>query len=111
MKGTGKLCPVGYIGMEVKNTNNINRIREKTEPTTPKKAPSEGSSTPSVAQKSAKVDVGVSQALSHAKTSRADRLRNIEAAVRDGSYRPDAEKIAEQILADAELAARLKTLG
>ncbi|GEM_PF-4667698 len=71
----------------------------------------EGSSTPSVAQKSAQVDVGVSQALSNAKASRAQRLRDIEAAVRDGSYRPDPERIAEQILADAELAARLQNLS
>ena len=97
--------------MEVKNTNNIDKIREKTEPRTPKKASMEGSSTPSVAQKSAQVDVGVSQALSNAKTSRAQRLRDIEAAVRDGSYRPDPERIAEQILADAELAARLQNLS
>ena len=111
MKGDGHFTSVGKIGMEVKNTNNIGKIREKTEPKSPKKASSEAPSTPSVAQKSAQVDVGVSQALSSAKASRAQRLRDIEAAVRDGSYRPDPERIAEQILADAELAARLQNLG
>ena len=96
--------------MKVNNNNNINKIREKTEPKTPKKASSEATSTPSAAQKSAQVDLGVSQALENAKASRAERLRNIEAAVRDGTYKPDAQKIAEQILADAEISARLQNL-
>ena len=39
-----------------------------------------------------------------------ERLRNIEASVRDGTYKPDAQKIAEQILADAEISARLQNL-
>jgi negative regulator of flagellin synthesis FlgM len=96
--------------MKVNNTNNLNRIREKTEARTPKKASTEAASTPSAAQKSAQVDSSVAQALSDAKTSRAERLRDIEAAVRDGTYQPDPQKIAEQILADAEISAKLKNL-
>ena len=96
--------------MKVNNTNNLNRIRDKTEAKTPKNASTEATSTPSAAQKSAQVDSSVAQALSDAKTSRAERLRDIEAAVRDGTYQPDPQKIAEQILADAEISARLKNL-
>ena len=96
--------------MKVNNNNNINKLRDKTTPSTPKKVSSEAASTPSAAQKSAQVDLGLSQALDNAKASRADRLRNIEAAVRDGTYKPDAQKIAEQILADAEISARLQNL-
>ena len=96
--------------MKVNNNNNINKIRDKTEPKTPKHVSSETTSTPSAAQKSAQVDLGVSQALENAKASRAERLRNIEAAVRDGTYKPDAQKIAEQILADAEISAKMQNL-
>ena len=96
--------------MKVNNNNNINKIRDKTAPTTPKKVSSETASPSSAAQKSTQVDLGVGQALAEAKSSRAERLRTIEAAVRDGTYKPDAHKIAEQILADAEISARLQNL-
>ncbi len=42
--------------------------------------------------------------------ARAARLAAIEAAVRQGTYRPDPQRIAQQILDDAEVAARLQSL-
>lgn len=38
------------------------------------------------------------------------RLRRLEAAVKGGSYRPNPSKVAEEILAQAELDARLRAL-
>lgn len=41
---------------------------------------------------------------------RAARLKAIEAAVRQGTYLPDPGRIAQQILNEAEIAARLQAL-
>jgi len=41
---------------------------------------------------------------------RAEMLRAVEAAVRQGTYMPDPARIAERILEQAELAARLQAL-
>lgn len=38
------------------------------------------------------------------------RLKRLEAAVKGGSYRPNPSKVAEEILAQAELDARLRAL-
>ena len=38
------------------------------------------------------------------------RLKRLEAAVKDGSYKPTASKVAEEILGQAELDAKLRTL-
>ena len=38
------------------------------------------------------------------------RLKRLEAAVKDGSYKPSASKVAEEILGQAELDAKLRTL-
>jgi flagellar biosynthesis anti-sigma factor FlgM len=42
--------------------------------------------------------------------ARAARLRSIETAVQAGTYRPDPHRIAQQILDDAELSARLQAI-
>jgi negative regulator of flagellin synthesis FlgM len=43
-------------------------------------------------------------------SGRAEMLQAIEAAVRQGTYRPDPGRIAQQILNEAEVAARLQAL-
>lgn len=45
-----------------------------------------------------------------ASSSRVSRLADIEAAVRSGNYRPDAQRIAEQLLRSAEVSARLQAM-
>jgi negative regulator of flagellin synthesis FlgM len=50
------------------------------------------------------------QAARAAGSARAAKLQSIEAAVRQGTYRPDPQRIAQQILDDAELAARLQAI-
>jgi negative regulator of flagellin synthesis FlgM len=42
--------------------------------------------------------------------SRAEMLQAIEASVRQGTYRPDPNRIAQRILDEAELAARVQAL-
>lgn len=45
-----------------------------------------------------------------ASAGHAAMLSAIEAAVRQGTYRPDPQRIAQEILADAAVAARLQAL-
>lgn len=59
---------------------------------------------------SARLARAIAAASEAAGPRRTARLASIEAAVRQGTYRPDPQRIAEQILADAELAARLQSL-
>jgi negative regulator of flagellin synthesis FlgM len=41
---------------------------------------------------------------------RAARLERLEAEVRSGTYRPDPSRVAEQILSDAEVDARISAM-
>jgi negative regulator of flagellin synthesis FlgM len=59
---------------------------------------------------SAKVAAAIAQASKGASANRSAKLRSIEAAVRQGTYRPDPQRIAQAILGEAELAARLQAL-
>lgn len=59
---------------------------------------------------SSRVAAAVAQASTAARTARSARLVAIETAVRQGTYHPDPQRIAQQILDDAELAARLQAL-
>jgi negative regulator of flagellin synthesis FlgM len=59
---------------------------------------------------SARVEVALAAARENAGSARAAKLQAIESAVRQGTYRPDPRRIAQEILDDAELAARLQAL-
>jgi negative regulator of flagellin synthesis FlgM len=59
---------------------------------------------------SARVAEAVARAAASAGHVRTLKLQAIEAAVRQGTYRPDPQRIASEILDDAELAARLQAL-
>lgn len=53
----------------------------------------------------------VAQVLRESATQqRSARLAQIEAAVRNGTYRPDARRIAEELLRSAEVSARVQAL-
>lgn len=49
----------------------------------------------------------VATGVTMAAAERSERLRHLAQAVRAGTYRPNASQLAEQILAEAELDARL----
>jgi anti-sigma28 factor (negative regulator of flagellin synthesis) len=59
---------------------------------------------------SREVDVAVSTAKATQATDRPQRLKALEARVRAGEYHPDPSRVAEEILQDAEVDARLQTL-
>jgi negative regulator of flagellin synthesis FlgM len=59
---------------------------------------------------SAKVAAAIAAASQGAGAGRAARLQSIEAAVKNGTYKPDPQRIAQQILDEAELAAKLQAL-
>ena len=59
---------------------------------------------------SEQISTAVAQATMTASAGRAAKLQAIETAVRQGTYRPDPERIAQEILDDAELAARMQAL-
>ena len=58
----------------------------------------------------AKVAEAITQAAIAASANRSAKLQEIAAQVQAGTYRPDPQAIAQQILDDAELAARLQSL-
>lgn len=60
------------------------------------------------ATKEAEAKVAVARAA--AGNQRAARMEKLEAEVRSGTFRPDASRVAAQILADAEIDARLAAL-
>src|SRR3954462_936573 len=49
----------------------------------------------------------VATGVTMAATERTERLHHLAQAVRSGTYRPNASQLAEQILAEAELDARI----
>jgi negative regulator of flagellin synthesis FlgM len=61
-------------------------------------------------EQTARITAAISAASQGASSARAARLRNIEAAVQSGTYKPDPQRIAQQILDEAELSARVQAL-
>ena len=61
-------------------------------------------------ESSARVAAAVASAAQGASSSRAARLRDIESAVKSGTYRPDPQQIAQRILDEAEVSARVQAL-
>jgi negative regulator of flagellin synthesis FlgM len=59
---------------------------------------------------SKKIAAAIDAASKGVGAARAAKLEAIEAAVRQGTYTPDPQRIAEQILDEAELAARLQAI-
>ena len=66
--------------------------------------------TEKVSSEAAEVASSVADAKHAATAQRSARLADIEARVANGSYRPDPSRIAQDILASAELQASLRAL-
>ncbi len=58
----------------------------------------------------AELDAAVAAARQSLGQNRAVRLEAIEAAIRQGTFRPDPQRIAQQILDDAEVTAVLQSM-
>jgi anti-sigma28 factor (negative regulator of flagellin synthesis) len=59
---------------------------------------------------SREVKASASAAQASAASGRSARLKDLEQQVRAGSYHPDPTRVAEEILQEAELEARLQTI-
>jgi negative regulator of flagellin synthesis FlgM len=56
------------------------------------------------------VAAAIGEAMQGVGAARTERLRAIENAVRQGTYRPDPQRIAQQILNEAEISAKVQAL-
>jgi negative regulator of flagellin synthesis FlgM len=97
--------------MKVTDTSQIKALAPG-KPPEPSRPPSDSSDVADrvSTEDSARVAAAISAASHSAGAGRAGKLASIEAAVRQGTYKPDPQQIAEQILDDAELAARLQLM-
>ncbi len=97
--------------MKVKDTSEIRAVDANRTPESkrPQAARPQASDTVTTESK-AELEAAVAAARQAVGQNRAARLEAIEAAVRNGSYRPDPQRIAQQILDDAELSAVLQSL-
>lgn len=98
--------------MRVKDASEVRRIdaTRTTESTrTPASAGSAASDKVSTESK-AELDAAAVAARQAAGQNRTIRLEAIEAAIRQGTFKPDPQRIAERILDDAELTAVLQSM-
>jgi len=79
-------------------------------PATPEVKPIGGKGDRVTVQETQQVTQLAAAALHESNAGRAARLRSIEAAVRSGAYHPSPGRIADEILAAAEIDARLRAL-
>ena len=99
--------------MKVKDASELRGV-EASRPPEPKKKTESSSSSAASDKVSNEVKAQVAAAATAARqqvgNDRAVRLEAIEAAVRQGAFKPDPGRIAQRILEDAELTAKLQAL-
>lgn len=98
--------------MKITDASQIKAL-SPTQPPEPGRAPATVRDDPSdrvSTGESAKIAATIAQASQTASAGRSAKLQAIETAVRQGTYRPDPQRIAQEILDEAELAARLQAL-
>lgn len=97
--------------MKVTDTSQIKALAPGKPPEPAKTTASEREAADRVStDDTARMAAAVAQAAQHASGARGAKLAAIEAAVRQGTYKPDPQQIAQEIMDDAELAARLQML-
>lgn len=98
--------------MKVKDASELRGI-EANRPAEPKTAPARSSSVTAdkvSTEAKAQVDAAANAAREAAGNDRSVRLDAIEAAIRQGAFKPDPNRIAQRILDDAELTAKIQAL-
>ncbi len=97
--------------MKVKDTSEIRAVDANRTPESkrPQAARVQASDTVTTESK-AELDAAVAAARQSLGQNRAVRLEAIEAAIRQGTFRPDPQRIAQQILDDAEVTAVLQSM-
>ena len=96
--------------MKVTDTSQITQLGVDTPVAKPRQASTPSGGVRVSTDDSARIAAAVASASSTAGSSHATRLEAIETAVRQGTYKPDPQRIAQEILDDAELAARLQAI-
>ena len=91
---------------ETKPANAVERVVPGQTTTSDAAAPKDRVSVEAVRE----VETAVAVARRSAGGARAARLERLETAVRSGTFRPDPSRVAEQILADAEIDAKLQAI-
>ena len=99
--------------MKVKDASELRGV-EANRPPEPKQAEARSSSASTSDKVSTEVKAQVEAAASAARQAvgndRSVRLEAIEAAIRQGAFKPDPGRIAQRILDDAELTAKIQAL-
>jgi negative regulator of flagellin synthesis FlgM len=98
--------------MKVADTSELKRFVPSAPADAPRPSSSEQPETPDrvSTEESARVATAIAETSRAAVGTRAAKLQAIEAAVKSGTYRPDPQRIAQQILDAAELAAKLQAI-
>ena len=98
--------------MKVTDTGGIERFA----PSAPREGPRAGRTEGTEGQdrvsteESAQLEAALAEASGATASGHAAKLQAIATAVKAGAYRPDPQRIAQQILDEAELAARLQAI-
>jgi anti-sigma28 factor (negative regulator of flagellin synthesis) len=92
--------------MKINETKAATDVGRVATPETPVAAPKDRVTV----SKSREVESAVSAAKTSQTADRPQRLKALEARVRAGEYHPDPSRVAEEILQDAEIEARLQSL-
>jgi len=98
--------------MKVKDPSEIRPVDTRKPPEPPRATRPDGAAPPDrvSTDETARLARVVAAARQGADASRAARVEAIEAAIRQGTLRPDPQRIAQKILDDAELTAMLRAL-
>ena len=96
--------------MKVKDTSEVRRADANRSPDTKKTAESPKAADKVTTEASAQVEAVATQARHLASSNRAIRLESIEAAIRQGTFKPDPGRIAQRILDEAEVTAQLQAM-
>ena len=94
--------------MKVRDASQIKAVQPTASPDAPRQAKERRDRVTTAATE--KVASAIADAAHGAGAARAARLQSIEALVRQGVYRPDPQRIAQQILNEAEITARIQAL-
>ncbi len=99
------------VAMKVKDTSEIRSVDANHAPEAKRTQASRAQASDTVTTESkAELEAAVAAARQSAGRNRTARLEQIESAIRNGTFKPDPKRIAQQILDDAELTAQLQSM-
>jgi len=96
--------------MKVKDTSEVRRVDASRSPDTKKTEQSPKTADKVSTEAAAQVEAAAGAARHASSSNRAIRLESIEAAIRQGTFKPDPGRIAQRILDEAEVTAQLQAM-